>query len=58
MTFSFLQTDDKEREALEYIKSCEFACVGDGIGVVFHNTKKLHVIKYKAAMETQDQYNW
>ena len=58
MTLSCLQTDGKDRQALEYVKSCEFACVGAGIGGGFHNTKELHVMKYKAAMETQDPYNW
>ena len=43
---------------MEYVKSCEFSCVGSGIGGGFHNTKELHVIKYKAAMETQDQESW
>ena len=45
MTLSCFKTDGKEREILEYVKSCEFACVGSGIGGGFHNTKELHVIK-------------
>ena len=55
---SSLQTYGKEREDLEYVKSCEFACVGAGIGGVIKNTNELHVMKYKAEMGTQDQYNW
>ena len=58
MTLSCLKTDGKEIEVLEYVKSCEFACVGSGIGGEFQNTKELHVMKYKAEMETQDWDNW
>ena len=43
---------------MEYFKSCEFACVGSGIVGGFQNTKELRVMKYKAAMENQDQENW
>ena len=47
MTISTLQTGDKEMEAMEYVRSKEFFCVGAGIWGVFQNTKELHVIKYR-----------
>ena len=47
MTISTLQTDVMEREAMEYVSRKEFACIVEGIGGRFRNTRELHVIKYK-----------
>ena len=43
---------------MDFIKSKEFTCVGAGIGGGFQNTKELHIMKYKASMQTQDRNNW
>ena len=58
MTISALQTDSKEGEAMEYVRSKECACYGSGIGVGFQNTIEKHVMKYKEAMVTDDKYDW
>ena len=58
MKISALQTEVKEREAMEYVRRKEFAYVGAGIGGVFQNTKELHVMKSKWAMATNDKDCW
>ena len=47
MTIYTLQTDGKEREAIEYMQSKEFAYIGAGIGGGFKNTRDKHMMKYK-----------
>ena len=39
MIISVLNTDSKERGAMEYVRCKDFACVGAIIGGVFQNTK-------------------
>ena len=58
MKISALQTEVKERNAMEYVRRKEFAYVGAGIGGVFQNTKDIHVIKYKEAMEKNNKEYW
>ena len=58
MTISTLQTDVKEREAMEYVLIKEFACIVEGIGGGYKNTKELHVMKYKKAVEVDDKDDW
>ena len=57
-TISMVQNDSKEREAMEYVRSKKFSCVGAKIGGGFQNTKEIHVMKYKEAMTTNDKDDW
>ena len=43
---------------MEYVWIKEFACVGNGIGGLFQNTKGVYVIKYKEEMATDDKEGW
>ena len=54
MTIPAPQTEDKEGEAMGYVRSKEFACVGAGNVGGFQNIKELHVMKYKEAMANND----
>ena len=58
ITVATVQADGKATEAVENIRSQEFACVGAGIGGGFQNTKELRVMKYKEAMSTKDTAEW
>jgi len=58
MNLSCAETNECEMEEVDKVHLKEYACVGAGIGGGFQNTKKLHVMKYKEAMNTPDKIKW
>jgi len=58
MNLSCAETDECEMEEVDKVHLQEYACVGAGIGGGFQNTKELHIMKYKEAMDTPDKIEW
>ena len=58
MNLSCTETDETEMEEVDKVHLQEYACVGAGIGGGFQNTKELHVMKFKEAMNTPDRKQW
>jgi len=58
MNLSCAETNECEMEEVDKVHLQEYACVGAGIGGGFQNTKELHVMKYKEAMNTLDKIEW
>jgi len=58
MNLSCAETNECEMEEVDKVHLQEYACVGAGTGGRFQNTKELHVMKYKEAMNTPDRVEW
>jgi len=55
MNLSCTEIDERVIDKIDKVHLQEYACVRAGIGGGFQNTKELHAIKYKEAMNTLDR---